>query len=95
MRSWQQKLRDGKSSPMTQYVYNVLLSWSQALSALTGGDPDESVSSRTGRAMLADKVWFKNVQGPFIDWLVGERDHCLNSIENDEKRIKELWDWAK
>lgn len=77
-----------------QYLYNLALGISQLLSVILGGDPDESVSSRTGKAIKAGKWWFIKVQGPFIDWLTLEKDHCIKSIEYDEGR-KQLWDWAK
>lgn len=76
-----------------QYIFNVGLSLSQMLSVILGGDPDESVSSRTGKAAIAGRWWFVHFQEPFIDWLLGE-GHCRNAIEPDEG-CKEIWSWVK
>jgi hypothetical protein len=88
------KCEKGESAKVTQYIYNLGLCLSQILSTILGGDPDESVSSRTGKAIRADIWYFKHMQGPFIDWFIGAENHCLDSIEDDEGK-KGLWNWVK
>lgn len=45
--------------------------------ALFGGDPDVSISTRTGRALLDGKPWAEFV-APIIDWFFG-KNHCRDS----------------
>lgn len=86
-------LEKGHAPKPIQYAYNVALACSQLVSAVLGGDPDESISSRTGKASRAGKWWFKAVQEPVIDFLI-VKGHCQQAIE-DEEGQKQLWDWAK
>ncbi|MDP9413179.1 MAG: hypothetical protein M3Q08_03615 [Pseudomonadota bacterium] len=59
------------------YRRRVLRALSQLLNALTGGDEDETFSSRTGREAAAGRrLWI--VIEFFIDGLFGER-HCRES----------------
>lgn len=70
---------------MKRYFWNLLLSIDQLGNALTGGYPDETISSRVGKAAskggraarIAEKV---------IDTLLGS-GHCRNNIEHDEGEI--------
>lgn len=84
----------GKAPPAAQYVYNLLLHGSQTLSVILGGDPDESVSSRLGKAQKAGKKWARNYACPFVDFITNEKDHCEKAIETDEGQ-KQIWDWSK
>lgn len=81
-----------------QYIYNHAVIISQACSVLLGGDPDESVSSRLGKAERAGKFWAEYIVCPVVDNLVlaftGQARHCFYSIEDDEGK-KTVWDWAK
>jgi hypothetical protein len=83
---------DGTAPRAYQYVFNVGLAASQMLSAVLGGDPDESICSRAGRAKLAGK-YIGHVAVYFLDRLMG-MGHCVNSIEPDESD-KEIWSWAE
>lgn len=87
-------LRDGTAPKWFQYIFNLGLSASQAISVILGGDPDESISSRTHKASIAGKRWFRFVQEPFINWLLGDNNHCKNAVEWDEGK-KQVWDWSK
>lgn len=62
---------------------NVLLAGDQFINALTGGDPDESISSRAGKAMERPKppLWAK-----FVHWITEpvDKDHVHEAIERDE-----------
>ena len=49
-------------------------------------NPDETISSYVGRAVIVGKWWAPFVAA-VIDWLflqLGDPDHCRNSIEWDE-----------
>ena len=67
---------------MRRYLYNVLLGLDQFLSVLTGGDPDETVSSRVGKAAAAGSRWGKALER-CLDGLFGA-GHCRSSVEPDE-----------
>jgi hypothetical protein len=73
-------------------MYNVTLACSQFSNAVLGGDPDESLSSRLGRAEQ-DEVWpVKYAVSPAADLLIGP-NHCWRSVEVEESRKLELWAW--
>jgi len=69
-----------------RYFWNVLLGLDQFLSVLTGGDPDETVSSRVGKAATAGSRI-----GMALEWCldgVFGTGHCRESIEADEGKEK-------
>lgn len=76
-----------------QYFYNLGVCASQVLSTILGGDPDETVSSRTGKAIVRGQWFAVNISGPFLDFLFMESNHALKSIEEDEGD-KEIWTWG-
>ena len=84
-----------------QYLYNWILGIDQFINVILLGDPDESISGRTGRAMQSGKPkWFVPPFARFNDWLFWvifkERDHNLNAIEPEERpHEKELWSWIR
>ena len=67
---------------MRRYLFNVLLGLDQFLSVLTGGDPDETVSSRVGKAAAAGSLCGKAMEW-CLDGVFGA-GHCRSSIEADE-----------
>ncbi|UJX40889.1 hypothetical protein K9F62_19740 [Desulfovibrio sp. JY] len=67
---------------MKQYIWNVLLGLDQFLSVLTGGDPDETVSSRVGKASAAGSRIGRMLE-ICLDAVFGA-GHCRRSIEADE-----------
>ncbi|EFL52995.1 conserved hypothetical protein [Solidesulfovibrio fructosivorans JJ]] len=67
---------------MKRYLWNVLLGLDQFLSALTGGDPDETVSSRVGKASAAGSRLGRALE-ICLDGVFGA-GHCRRSIEEDE-----------
>jgi hypothetical protein len=83
----------GEARPLVQYVYNVGLSLSQTISAILGGDPDESICSRTARARIAGNRFCQFILEPFLNAIMGSQDHCQNSLELDEDFKKEIWRW--
>lgn len=84
-----------------QFLYNLILSLDQLLNVLLLGDPDESISGRTGRAMASGKPKrFVPVMASFLDWLFWvifkEENHVQNAIEPEERpHEKELWRWVR
>lgn len=66
---------------MKRYALNVLVSLDQLINTLLWGDPDETISSRAGKAALRGKRW-GCVLCKLLDKL--ESGHCNKSIEPDE-----------
>jgi hypothetical protein len=74
-----------------RYILNVLVALDQLASALIGGDPDETISSRLGKAVRGDYGRFQQIL-----WIVPAAavdlvflpfdgpDHCRRVIEEDE-----------
>lgn len=58
----------------------VMIAYDQAANTATGGDVDETISSRTGKYMHS-RPWAKSL-AKFLNLF--ERDHATKSIEADE-----------
>jgi hypothetical protein len=54
---------------------NMSIALDACLNAETGGDPKETVSTRTGNALIDGKRWAR-IAAPVIDFFFG-RGHCL------------------
>jgi hypothetical protein len=63
------------------WALNQLIALDQAFNALLGGDPDETLSSRAGKAKKDNKRWGCVLCG-FLDWF--DDGHCEKSVEADE-----------
>lgn len=69
------------------YIRRLLIAIDQLGNTITGGDPDETISSRTGKAAILGKRWaliLERIINAIFLRLTGERDHCRASIEGDE-----------
>lgn len=66
---------------MKQYIWNILVSLNQFFNTVFFGDPDETISSRAGKAAKKKERW-ACVLCRLLNWL--EKDHCTKSIEPDE-----------
>ena len=66
---------------MKRYFWNILISLDQFANTVLAGSPDETISSRAGKAMREGKAW-GCVLCRVLNWF--ERDHCVKSIEPDE-----------
>lgn len=66
------------------YVRNVAVAFDQLLNALFLGDPDETISSRTGKYVREGRGWFPCQLCKLLDYVFREKHHCLNSIEDNE-----------
>jgi hypothetical protein len=85
---------------LKKYAYNFFLGLDQFLNAILLGDPDESVSGRTGRAYLSGKgKWWVPALRRHLNWVFkhfGDYPHCENSVEPEERPLeKEIWSWIK
>lgn len=54
---------------------SMVVAFDECGNALFGGDPQETISRRTGLALLSGKRWAK-VVAPIIDFIFG-KGHCL------------------
>lgn len=70
-------------SAFRKYLINVLLGLDETGNALAGGDGEETISSRVGKAQRAGKWWAVHIAAPFINWLLKNPNHCKESIEDD------------
>lgn len=64
------------------WLWNILIGIDQLLNALALGDPDETLSSRMGKAVQANRC----ILCRGLCWLIGKFDpnHCEKTIEADE-----------
>lgn len=66
---------------MRRYLWNLLIALDQFANTVMGGSPDETISSRAGKAMQKGKAW-GCILCRFLNWF--ERDHCAKAVEPDE-----------
>lgn len=68
------------------YILNILISLDQLLNTIIAGDPDETISSRVGKAAQRSKI--AKVLESIINLMFwpfkGNLNHCQQSIEVDE-----------
>jgi hypothetical protein len=93
VRSFIQNGATGDLPKALQYVYNLGILASQILSTLLGGDPDETFSSRTGKACKRGSWVARKILSPALDVLFLDENHAVKSIEFDEGS-KEVWRWG-
>jgi len=65
-----------------KYFWNILVSLDQFVNTLLGGDPDETISSRMGKAIKEGRC-----RGCYIICRIlhlFDSSHCMKSIEEDE-----------
>lgn len=69
-----------KDCKICKYFWNVLIAFDQLFNAMLGGDPDETISSRSGKRQN-EQLWAK-----YLCWVLNKIDtnHCKKSIEKDE-----------
>lgn len=67
---------------MKRWFWNVLVSMDQFANTLLGGNPDETLSSRMGKAIERGTCYLCRP----ICWLLHkiDPDHCIKTIERDE-----------
>lgn len=86
------RLVQGTAPWPLQYAYNLGVSGSQFGNTLLGGDPDESLSSRFGRAEADEVAIVKDGIAPALDLLLGP-DHCQQAAEQSQTHTREVWAW--
>lgn len=72
---------------MSRAFWNVLIGLDQTANAAVGGNPDETISSRVGKAAergVRRAVIAEAVINLIFAVVAGERHHCAASIERDE-----------
>lgn len=71
-----------KRGIIRKWALNVLIAFDQLVNAITGGDPDETISSRLGKAKRRG-----NRVAKAVCWILAKvfrARHCMDSIEDDE-----------
>lgn len=63
------------------WLWRVLISIDQLGNAVTGGDEDETISSRAAKSARQGKTWGVALC-KFLHWI--DKDHCEKSLEHDE-----------
>ena len=66
---------------LKEQVFNALVALDKWVNVLLGGDPDETISSRAGKAQLSGKLWGCSLCR-FLDFF--QKDHCSINIQKDE-----------
>ncbi len=66
---------------LRKWFWNILIAIDQLGNAIFAGDPQETISSRAGKARNEDKPW-GNVLCPVLDWI--DPNHCATSIDSSE-----------
>lgn len=67
----------------SSYTVRVLLSIDQFFNTLTGGDEDETISSRIGKKVeTKENCWFCTITCKLLQLI--DKNHCQNAIERDE-----------
>ena len=66
---------------MRKYIWNLLVSLDQHVNVILGGKPDETISSRAGKAVEEGKTWAVILCRVLH---VFDKNHCAKSIERDE-----------
>ena len=89
-----------RSAMLQTYGMNLAVSLDQLANVLLLGDCDETISSRTGKAVASGKAkWWVKSFGKLVDWLAWtffkDPDHCNRAIESDEPSKYEIWEWYK
>ena len=65
-------------------AWRLAVSYDQLANAAFGGDPDETISSRAGKAARTGRRW-GCILCRVLHWF--DRNHCEKSIEHDRGRL--------
>ncbi len=88
-----------KSRKLKTHGINLAIAGDQNMNVIWLGHPDETISSRCGRAELSGrpKWYIKYFLRPFVDWAARRfgdgPNHCIRAIEYDEVQKYEVWKW--
>lgn len=64
-----------------KWVWNLLIAFDQLGNAVIAGDPDETISSRAGKALKKKRRWARTLCWG-LDWI--DPGHCKNSVDPSE-----------
>ena len=89
-----------KSVVLERFGLNIAISLDQLANVLLLGDCDETISSRTGRAIMSNKpkigvIYLHKIVDFLAKTLFKDENHCINAVEDDIKLHYELWNWIK
>jgi len=93
-RNWMKKGRGGRLTKGQQYIFNLGIMVSQVTSTILGGDPDETISSRCGKASKCGNHFASAILEPTLNFIFMDEKHCEEAIEAD-RGDAEIWDWCK
>lgn len=79
------------SSKLAKYTMNLLISIDQLGNTLLAGDPDETISSRVGKAAATNRR-LAVIGAKILGWF--DRNHAADAIDLSEG-ADELWRWRK
>jgi hypothetical protein len=87
---------------MLRYLVNLFLAVDQVANTVLLGHPDETISSRLGRAIGQERyIWVKPLRILVDTLFFFDKDHCKNSVmpleqQNFREMVDyELWSWCK
>jgi len=90
---------------MGQWLFNMAWAVDAFVSTILGGEPDDTLSERVGRAYLARSALslrhrlLITAGNNFINWLAWivtggkQHDHCADSLRG-KTNCKEIWNWG-
>ena len=87
-----------KKADIKEYGFVLLLSVDQMANSVLLGHEDETISSRTGRAILSGKpkgwvkIW-RRVLDKGAEWLGDDPEHSVRAVEKRFVNSDELWYW--
>ncbi len=64
-----------------RWIWNILVAFDQFWNAILAGDPDETISSRAGKAKREDKKW-ACILCRFLD--IFDESHCREAVNEDD-----------
>jgi hypothetical protein len=76
-------------NPSGGYLERLLISLDEFVNVLTGGNLDETISARSGRAAFRGKLW-----GRFMSWWLGKivPNHCrLAELHDKQRALYIVW----
>jgi len=84
-----------------QYGFNLMIGVDQMANVVLLGFPDETISGRTGRAIVSGSArWYIRIWWRILDFAaacLGDPNHSIKSIEDEDafNEREELWYWSK
>jgi hypothetical protein len=69
---------------MSKRLFRIFIAFDQLINAVFNGYPDETISSRAGKASIRGERW-GCILCSFLDKI--DKEHCIKSIEYDEGKI--------